>query len=105
MIRRPPRSTLFPYTTLFRSSSKKYHPFLYWLVILSTSTAGTTMSDYMDRTLGLGYAKGSLILLTILMGIFTLWRLSKASFSVENIKTFKVEVMYLISLLFSNTLV
>src|SRR2546426_8010726 len=47
-------------------SSKKHHPSLYWIVILSTSTAGTTMSDYMDRTLGLGYAKGSLILLLIL---------------------------------------
>ena len=58
--------------------SKKYHPFLYWTVILSTSTAGTTMSDYMDRTLGLGYAKGAFILFTILMAIFALWRFSKA---------------------------
>lgn len=42
--------------------SKKYHPIIYWAVILATSTAGTTMSDFMDRTLGLGYATGSLIL-------------------------------------------
>ena len=56
--------------------SKKYHPLLYWTVILSTSTAGTTMSDYMDRTLGLGYAKGSLILVAILLVIFLFWRLS-----------------------------
>src|SRR5207302_599912 len=53
--------------------SKTYHPSLYWSVILLTSTAGTTMSDYMDRTLGLGYTKGSLILCTILLAIFVLW--------------------------------
>jgi Repeat of Unknown Function (DUF347) len=60
--------------------SKQYHPFLYWTVILSTSTAGTTMSDYMDRTLGLGYTAGSLILLTVLLVIFALWRLSGGFF-------------------------
>src|ERR1700722_13487102 len=48
--------------------AKSYHPLLYWTVILSTSTAGTTMSDYMDRSLGLGYMNGSLILISILLG-------------------------------------
>lgn len=84
--------------------SKRYHPFLYWTVILSTSTAGTTMSDYMDRTLGLGYARGSLILCTILLIIFACWRLSNASLSVNNITTFRVEVLYWTAILFSNTL-
>src|SRR5258708_16752311 len=84
--------------------SKKYHPFLYWTVILATSTAGTTMSDYMDRTLGLGYAKGAFILFTILMVIFVLWRFSKAPLSVKNIRTFKVELMYWTAILCSNTL-
>src|SRR5256714_6950465 len=46
-------------TLVIQLSTKKYHPVIYWLVIVSTSTAGTTMSDYMDRTLGLGYFKGS----------------------------------------------
>src|SRR5882672_10179098 len=50
--------------------SKRYNPPLYWTVILTTSTAGTTMSDYMDRTLGLGYAKGAAILITLLLSIF-----------------------------------
>ncbi len=95
---------LFVTTLVSQLLSKKYHPFLYWTVILSTSTAGTTMSDYMDRTLGLGYAKGSLILFTILMAIFALWRLSKAPLSVKNITTFKVELMYWTAILFSNTL-
>jgi len=84
--------------------SKKHHPFLYWAVILSTSTAGTTMSDYMDRTLGLGYVKGTLILLTILMSILVFWRLTVRDLSVVNIKTFKVELLYWTTILFSNTL-
>ena len=95
---------LFLATVVTQLKSKTYHPLLYWTVILSTSTAGTTMSDYMDRTLGLGYAKGTLILITILTAIFTYWRFSDYSFSVENIKTFKVELLYWTAILFSNTL-
>ena len=95
---------VFLVTVVTQLASKKYHPFLYWTVILSTSTAGTTMSDYMDRTLGLGYMKGTLILVTILALIFSYWRFSAHSFSVKNIKTFKVELLYWIAILFSNTL-
>src|SRR6478672_10034660 len=67
--------------------AKKFQPFLYWSVILATSTAGTTMSDYMDRSLGLGYAKGSLILVSILAAVFTDWWFTEKSMSVENIRT------------------
>ena len=84
--------------------AKTFHPFLYWSVILATSTAGTTMSDYMDRTLGLGYANGSAILITILLSIFAIWKLSGYSFSVTNIKSFKAELLYWTAILFSNTL-
>ena len=96
--------TMFVVTLGTQLLSKKYHPFLYWAVILSTSTAGTTMSDYMDRTLGLGYAKGTVILLSILLAILAYWRFSEGSLSVEHIKTFKVEVLYWVAILFSNTL-
>jgi uncharacterized membrane-anchored protein len=95
---------LFVIALVSQLISKKYHPVLYWSVILATSTASTTMSDYMDRTLGLGYAKGSLILTIILLVIFALWRLSGASLSVQNIKTFKLELLYWTAILFSNTL-
>ncbi len=85
-------------------SLKKYIPLVYWLVILATSTSGTTMSDYMDRTLGLGYALGSLILVSILLLVLTLWKITEKSLSVENIVTKRVEVFYWIAILFSNTL-
>lgn len=62
------------------------------------------MSDYMDRSLGLGYAKGSFILITILLTILAIWRYTGFSFSVEQINTFKVELLYWTAILFSNTL-
>ena len=95
---------IFLSTLVTQLKSKKYHPLLYWTVILSTSTAGTTMSDFMDRTLGLGYAKGSLVLITILTVIFIYWYFSDHSFSVTEIKTVKVELLYWTAILFSNTL-
>lgn len=91
-------------TLIIQLFSKTYNPIIYWLVILSTSTAGTTMSDYMDRTLGFGYATGSLILITILLIIFLLWRISEKSLSVSNIVSFKGELFYWMAILFSNTL-
>ncbi len=83
---------------------KSYNPLLYWTVILSTSTAGTTMSDFMDRTLGLGYATGSTILLSLLLGILAFWRFSVGSLSVNRVETPKVELLYWITILVSNTL-
>jgi uncharacterized membrane-anchored protein len=85
-------------------ASRKYHPALYWMVILSTSTAGTTMSDYMDRTLGLGYMKGTLLLLGILLVILACWRKAEGSLAVAQIRTFKAELFYWSAILFSNTL-
>lgn len=95
---------VFLATLMAQLVSKSYNPLLYWTVILSTSTAGTTISDYMDRTLGLGYATGSLILVTLLLVMLAFWRFSIGSLSVTNVKTPKVELMYWTTILFSNTL-
>lgn len=81
-----------------------FHPSLYWLVILTTSTAGTTMSDFMDRTLGLGYAKGALILVTALVLVLAVWRWSQGNLSVTHIETRRAELFYWIAILVSNTL-
>jgi uncharacterized membrane-anchored protein len=95
---------IFLITAMLQLASRSYHPFLYWTVILSTTTAGTTMSDFMDRTLGLGYPAGAAILLTILLSILGLWRSSAGSLSVDNIKTPKAEIFYWTAILCSNTL-
>ena len=96
--------SVFVLTLLTQLFSKTYNPVLYWLVILSTSTAGTTLSDFMDRTLGLGYASGSLILVSILVAIFALWKWSGESLNVNNVQTPRGELFYWMAILLSNTL-
>ncbi len=96
--------SIFVITLVMQLMSKHYHPVLYWTVILSTSTAGTTMSDYMDRTLGLGYATGSAILVGILVAILCVWKASTGTLSVDNVKSRKAELFYWFTILFSNTL-
>lgn len=95
---------VFLATLITQLISKSYNPLLYWTVILSTSTAGTTISDYMDRTLGLGYATGSMILVTILIAVLAFWRFTVGSLSVTNVQTPKVEILYWTAILASNTL-
>ncbi|PHN27137.1 COG4705 family protein [Pseudomonas sp. ICMP 561] len=96
--------SVFVVTLFTQLASKRYHPTLYWIVILSTSTAGTTISDFMDRTLGLGYATGSAILIAVLLAIFSVWYLSEKSLSVNRITSLKGELFYWFAILFSNTL-
>jgi uncharacterized membrane-anchored protein len=96
--------SFFVVTLVIQLASKKFHPVIYWLVIVSTSTAGTTMSDYMDRTLGLGYFKGSLILVTCLVVILAVWRFTEGTLSVNYIQTKRAELFYWTAILFSNTL-
>jgi uncharacterized membrane-anchored protein len=95
---------IFIATLLGQLFTNKYHPALYWLVILSTSTAGTTMSDFMDRTMGVGYAGGSALLIAILLAIFLMWYRNEGSLSVDRIATRKGELFYWFAILFSNTL-
>ena len=94
----------FTITLIVQLRSHQYHPMLYWGVIVSTSTAGTTLSDYMDRTLGLGYATGALILVSFLLTSLWVWYKSEGSLSVSHISTFRPELFYWITILISNTL-
>ena len=97
--------SLFLATVIAQLVAKRHIPWLYWAVILTSSTAGTTMSDWMDRSLGLGYFTGSLILVGLLIAILGYWRfMTPHSMSVTNIRSFKVELLYWIAILFSNTL-
>lgn len=77
---------LFLVTLGAQLRSRAYHPLLYWTVILSTSTAGTTLSDFMDRTLGLGYATGSAILAGLLGAVLLYWKLSRKSLSIARVR-------------------
>ncbi len=97
-------SGVFLVTVVAQVRTRTYQPPLYWLVILATSTAGTTMSDFMDRTLGLGYLTGSLVLITALVSVLVLWRCTVGSLAVTAITTRRVEILYWAAILLSNTL-
>lgn len=94
----------FLVTVGLQMRTRRYVPALYWLVIVSTSTSGTTISDMMDRTLEMGYPAGAATLLTILGLIFVYWRSTGESLDVANIRSSRVEFLYWTTILFSNTL-
>ena len=85
-------------------TAEKFHPFLYWATIIASTTFGTTMADFADRSLGIGYTGGSTLLLTLLLVTLGLWYWSSGSISVETISTPKVEVFYWAAITFSQTL-
>jgi uncharacterized membrane-anchored protein len=95
---------VFLVTLLAQVSSRAFHPLAYWAVIIATTTAGTTMSDYLDRTAGLGYIGGSLLLVVILISMLAIWRATLGSVAVSQIDNPQAEIFYWITILFSNTL-
>ena len=84
--------------------AKKFHPFLYWATIIASTTAGTTMADFADRSMGVGYVGGSLTLLACVVGVLALWHRSQGSVSVVTVNTPKVEAFYWVTITFSQTL-
>ncbi len=94
----------FLVSLIIQLKSQKYDPIKYWAVILATSTAGTTISDFMDRTLELGYAKGSLLLICLLLLTLAIWHYKEKSLSVTTITNLNSELFYWTAILFSNTL-
>lgn len=94
----------FAISLVAQVASKRYHPFTYWAVVVATTTVGTTMSDYFDRTLGLGYVKSSIILFCGVLLILFGWRLVMGRIEFENIITREDEIFYWLTILVSNTL-
>ncbi|HSY09020.1 MAG TPA: hypothetical protein VK820_10865 [Steroidobacteraceae bacterium] len=84
--------------------AKKFHPFLYWATIVASTTAGTTMADFADRSLGVGYTGGSLVLLFCVLAVLGLWYWSQGTVSVDTVNTPKVEAYYWATITFSQTL-
>src|SRR4051794_3192267 len=95
---------IFVVTVLVQIKAKKFHPFLYWLTIVATTTVGTTLADYCTRSLGIGYTGGSTILLICVIVSLLIWRWSTGSVSIETVSTPKVEIFYWVTIMFSQTL-
>jgi uncharacterized membrane-anchored protein len=95
---------IFVVTVTAQVGARSYHAFLYWAVIVATTTVGTTMSDYLTRSAELGYLKSSILLFAMVLGVLALWRFTLGSVSVNRITDRKAETFYWITILFSNTL-
>jgi uncharacterized membrane-anchored protein len=95
---------IFVVAVIAQILAKKFHPFLYWLVVVATTTAGTTMADFADRSLGIGYPGGASLLFALLMGSLAVWYWSAGSISVNTVSTPRIETFYWVAILFSQTL-
>jgi uncharacterized membrane-anchored protein len=85
-------------------SARRFHPSLYWFVIVATTTAGTTLADYFDRSLGIGYLGGSSLLATLLILSLVVWQRALGSVSINTITSPKAEMYYWATIMFSQTL-
>jgi uncharacterized membrane-anchored protein len=95
---------LFLIAVIIQITARKFHPIIYWLTIIATTTIGTTMADFADRSLHIGYAGGTAILLTLLMTSLFVWHRALGSIAVNTVSSPKSEMFYWITIMFSQTL-
>jgi uncharacterized membrane-anchored protein len=97
-------AAIFLAAVLVQISTKRFHPFVYWLTIVATTTVGTTLADYADRSLGIGYAGGSSLLLALLIASLAIWHRILGTVSVDTVSSPKAEMFYWVTIMFSQTL-
>jgi uncharacterized membrane-anchored protein len=97
-------ATIFIAAVILQIRATRFHPVLYWITIIASTTVGTTLADFTDRSLGVGYAGGSSLLLILLLLSLLAWHRSLGSISVETVSTPKAELFYWITIMFSQTL-
>ncbi|HEY9685022.1 MAG TPA: hypothetical protein V6C89_04145 [Drouetiella sp.] len=96
--------SIFLVSVACQVTAKRFHPLVFWAVIVATTTAGTTLADFFDRSLGIGYAGGSATLFIFLMASLGIWYKSEGSVSIKKILSRKAEVFYWLTIMFSQTL-
>lgn len=97
-------SVVFLAAVLAQIKAKNFRPFLYWATIIATTTVGTTLADFADRSLGIGYAGGSTLLLALLLGSFFIWYRTLGTVSISAVNSLKAEMFYWMTIMFSQTL-
>ncbi len=97
-------SVIFIVAVIAQVSAKRFHPVLYWTTIIATTTVGTTLADFTDRSLGVGYAGGTTILFTLLMASLFIWYRVLGSVAVDTVSSPKSEMFYWVTIMFSQTL-
>ncbi|RTL53059.1 MAG: hypothetical protein EKK46_09845 [Rhodocyclaceae bacterium] len=97
-------AVIFLVAVVAQVKAKGFYPFLYWTTIIATTTVGTTLADFADRSLGIGYAGGSSLLLALLFGSLFVWHRALGSISVSTVSSPKAEAFYWLTIMFSQTL-
>lgn len=97
-------SSIFFVSVYFQIKAKAFNPYLYWFTIIATTTVGTTLADFADRSLGIGYFGGSSLLLMLLIGSLVLWHRTLGSISISTVNSTKAEIFYWVTIMFSQTL-
>jgi uncharacterized membrane-anchored protein len=97
-------AAIFAAAVTAQLSTRRFHPFLYWAVIVATTTVGTTLADFVDRSLGIGYLGGSSLLAALLVASLVVWHRTMGSVSIASINSKKAEAFYWITIMFSQTL-
>ncbi len=97
-------AAIFIGTVFVQISAKKFHPVIYWVTIIATTTVGTTLADFADRSLGIGYAGGTALLLSLLLVSLFIWYRTLGSVAVDSVSSPKSEMFYWITIMFSQTL-
>ncbi len=97
-------AVIFAVAVAAQISAKKFHPVLYWTTIIATTTVGTTLADFADRSLGIGYAGGTTILIILLMLSLLVWYRTLGSVAVDTVSSPKSEAFYWVTIMFSQTL-
>ncbi|MFC6282132.1 COG4705 family protein [Polaromonas aquatica] len=97
-------ASLFLVAVIAQIKAKAFHPFIYWTTIIATTTVGTTLADFADRSLGIGYAGGTTLLFALLMASLFVWHRTMGSVSVDTVNTPKAEMFYWVTIMFSQTL-
>ena len=97
-------TAIFMVAVIVQIKAPRFHPFIYWTTIIATTTVGTTLADFADRSLGIGYAGGSSLLLFLLMGSLFVWYKTLGSVSVDSVNDSKSEMFYWVTIMFSQTL-
>ena len=97
-------AAVFIAAVIVQIKAKAFHPFLYWTTIIATTTVGTTLADFADRSLGIGYAGGSILLLALLLASIFIWHRTLGSVSVSSVSSPKAEMFYWVTIMFSQTL-
>jgi uncharacterized membrane-anchored protein len=97
-------AAIFIVAVAIQIKAPRFHPFVYWTTIIATTTVGTTLADFADRSLGIGYAGGSSILFALLLGSLAVWHWTMGTVSVQSVSTPKVEIFYWVTIMLSQTL-